>query len=223
VASQPDIFTLPDKVGIACIMPLSYLPPISHYQVMLKYKNIIFDIHENYHKQFYFNRCSIYGANGILKLSIPIKRNGEKTPLKDKEISYGGNWRTIHWRSLQAAYRRSPFFEFYEDALLPVYTEYQPGNLVDWNLRLFEIINKLLDIEIKFSFSESYQKAYENATDFRQLNSPKAELDLGIKKIQYQQVFQERFGFIANLSIIDLLFCEGYRAKELLIGQRASE
>lgn len=199
-------------------MPLAYLPPIEFYHILLKYKNVVFDIHEHFHKQYYFNRCEIYGANGRLKLSIPIIKNHVRTPLKDASVFYEENWRIIHWRSLQAAYRRSPFFEFYEDAIAPVYLEYKPQKLVDWNIKLFEIINKLLDVTIHFSFTESYQKGYENAVDYRGLNLPKSNKIDAIKQIQYQQVFQEKYGFIENLSIIDLLFCEGHYAKQILLG-----
>jgi hypothetical protein len=201
-----------------CIMPLAYFPPIEFYQIMLKHKNVIFDIYENYHKQFYFNRCDIAGANGKLTLSIPVKKDRDRTPFKDKAISYSQNWRTIHWRSLQAAYRRSPFFEFYEDALSPLYLEDEPEKLMDWNIKLFQLINKLLDVDMHFSFTESYEKVYENASDYRGLNSPKANHALALKEIQYQQVFEERSGFIKNLSIADLLFCEGPGAKQLLLG-----
>lgn len=203
--------------GDSCVMPLAYLPPVGFYQIMLKYKNVVFDVHEHFHKQLYFNRCEIYGANGKLKLTVPVVKNHQRTPLKDVSVSYAQNWRTIHWRSLQAAYRRSPFFEFYEDALQSLYMDFEPEKLVDWNLKLFELINKLLGVEIHFSFSESYQKAYENISDYRSLNSSKGKINPELKEIQYQQVFQEKQGFIKNLSIMDLLFCEGRHAKRLLL------
>jgi hypothetical protein len=215
----PGTTNLPGKQNKSntCVMPLIYLPPINFYQIMLKHKFVKFDIQEHFHKQYYFNRCKIYGANGILKLSVPVIRNHEKIPLKEKIISYHSNWRTIHWRSIEAAYRRSPFFEFYEDKLKPIYEEYKPEYLTDWNLKLFETVNKLLDVKICFSFTETYHREYENMGDYRAINSPKVLPDIDIKEISYQQVFQERFGFITNLSIIDLLFCEGNRAKALLM------
>lgn len=200
-----------------CIMPLSYLPSIAFYQIMLKHKKVLFDIHENFHKQFYFNRCVIYGANGALKLSVPIKRNHERTALKDVSIFYEQNWRTIHWRSIQAAYRRSPFFEYYEEEFYNLYTGKEIDMLADWNLKLFELINKLMGIEINVSFTESYQEVYENANDYRTLNIPKVNSAAALKAIKYQQVFEEKHGFIKNLSIVDLLFCEGQYSKQLLL------
>lgn len=200
-----------------CIMPLSYLAPVEFYQIMLKYKNVVFDIYEHFHKQYYFNRCEIYGANGKLKLSVPVKKNYERIALKDASVSYDQNWRTIHWRSIQAAYRRSPFFEYFENDIAPMYLEYEPGKLIDWNLKLFELVNKLSGITISFSFTETYQKAYENADDYRGLYLSGSNAIPGLNEIKYQQVFQERYGFIKSLSIMDLLFCEGHHAKQLLI------
>jgi hypothetical protein len=201
-----------------CIMSLSYLPPIAFYQLMLKHKKVIFDIHENFHKQFYFNRCSIYGANGALKLSVPIKRNHKRTALKDVSIFYEQNWKTIHWRSIEAAYRRSPFFEYYEEDFRNIYLGGQVEKLMDWNLKLLGLVNKLLDVQIDISFTESYEKVHENIDDYRTLNVPKAESVPALKEIKYRQVFEEKYGFIPNLSTIDLLFCEGHYARQMLLG-----
>jgi len=217
VEVQSSNFPVHQIAGDTCIMPLSYLPPIEFYQIMLKYKNVVLDIHEHFHKQFYFNRCEIYGANGKLKLSVPVKKNRDRTPLKDASVSYDQNWRTIHWRSIQAAYRRSPFFEYYENEMAPIYLNHAPEKLIDWNLKLFELVNNLLGVEVRLSFTESYQKVYENAADYRNLNLPKLSGISALKEIQYQQVFQEKYGFIKNLSILDLLFCEGHYARQILL------
>ena len=214
---QPTYSSSQQGAGNTCIVSLSYLPPIEFYQLMLKFKHVVFDVHENFHKQFYFNRCVIYGANGALKLTVPVVKNHERTALKDVSLFYGQNWKTIHWRSIQAAYRRSPFFEFYENELEPVYASFEPKSLLEWNMKLFELVNKLLGVEINFSFTESYQKVYENASDYRGLNIPKAKISPALKELQYQQVFQEKYGFIKNLSIIDILFCEGHYAKQILL------
>ena len=184
---------------------------------MLKHKKAIFDIHENFHKQFYFNRCLIYGANGALKLSVPIKRNHERTALKDVSIFYEQNWKTIHWRSIEAAYRRSPFFEYYEDDFRNMYMGEETEKLMDWNLKLFRLVNKLLDIQIDISFTESYQKKYEDVNDYRNLNIPSLKNKEELQTVEYQQVFQEKYGFIPNLSIVDLLFCEGHHARQMLL------
>ena len=182
---------------------------------MATHATVQWDIHEFFHKQFYYNRSMIYGPNGAQKLTIPVHKKYEKTPLKDIQIGYELPWQKIHWHSFEAAYRRSPYFEYYEEELYPLYTEYEPTFLVEWNHKLVEVICKLLGIEIKLSFTDSYSKTYDDLADFRSLASPQSESNINLKK--YHQVFEERPGFIPNLSIADLLFCAGPHAKDFLL------
>jgi len=199
----------------AAILPVTYLPPISQFIIMASHKEIVWDIHEFYHKQFYYNRCMIYSPNGEQKLAIPVHKRYEKTPLKDIIIADETPWQKIHWRSFEAAYRRSPYFEYYEGELYSLYWEYKTKSLLEWNIKLFEVACKLLKLDIKLSFTTAYNKSYEDAADYRKLASPQEPVSLN--EIKYHQVFEERFGFLSNLSIIDLLFCEGPHAKDLLI------
>lgn len=200
----------------AVVLPLAYFPPIKYFQLMLQYEQIIFDLHEHFHKQFYYNRCLIAGPNGVLKLSIPILHKGERQRVKDVRISYEYNWRTLHWRSFESAYRRSPYFEFYEHNFASVFSDFKPNFLFEWNMKLFEITNTILGNKIKFSFTEEYLETFENADDKRALASPAELTKYPIKTGSYQQVFEDRGGFIDNLSIIDLLFCEGPDATEVI-------
>lgn len=209
--SQPNNLT----EATTAILPVAYLPPLNHMAIMLKHDEIKWDTHEYFHKQFYYNRCMIYGPNGAQKLTIPIHKRFEKTPLKDILIAQEIPWQKIHWRSFEAAYRRSPYFEYYEEELYPLYWEYEPTHLLDWNIKLFEVVCKLLKTEIKLSFTTSYEATYEGATDYRLLASPQEPVEE--KENKYQQVFEERHGFLQNLSIIDLLFCEGPHAKDYLL------
>jgi len=205
-------------VNTAAIIPVAYLAPLPHYAAMLTHAENKWDIYEHFHKQFYYNRCMIYGANGPLKLIIPLQKRHVKTALKDVKIKYEDNWQVLHWRSLEASYRRSPYFEYFEHELNPLFNgTYQPELLVDWNKKLFETVNKLMQVEIKLSFTTEYFKEYADADDYRKLASPaRIEAEAG-KAVKYQQVFQEKHGFLPNLSIIDLLFCEGPHAKQLLL------
>jgi len=200
---------------MSAILPIAYLPPISHFVAMLANTDIKWDIYENYHKQYYYNRCVIYGPNGAQKLTIPIHKKFEKTPLKDIEISYEMDWQKIHWRSFEAAYRRSPYFEYYEAELSPLYLNYEPKGLVEWNMKMLEVVCKLMQMELKPAFTPEYIKEYADAKDFRGLAVP--EETVATKEPKYTQVFEEKHGFIPDLSIIDLLFCEGPHAKELLL------
>ena len=199
------------------ILPVAYFPPISHYAAMIQHQEVQWDIHEHFHKQFFYNRCVISGPNGTLKLIIPINHSGERTPLKDVRIMNEYPWQKLHWRSLEAAYRRSPFFEYYEEILFPIYEKYKPVYLIEWNRKLFDAVNEIIKTDIKLSYTGEYHKTYENAEDYRALASPKVLAEKPMKEIKYQQVFEERHGFTPDLSIIDLLFCEGPHSKQLLL------
>ncbi len=204
------------KTNQAVILPLAYFPPIDYFRLILNQEEVLFDLYEHFHKQYYYNRCIIASPNGVLKLTVPILHRGIRTALKDVRISYEYHWRTIHWRSMEAAYRRSPYFEFYEHHFAPVFSDFKPEFLVDWNLKIFEIINTILNNKIKVSFTNEYLENHENMNDKRHLASP-SELSAHAKNVHpYHQVFEERQGFIPNLSIIDLLFCEGNNTNQYL-------
>jgi len=184
-------------------------------RAMLNHEDIKWDIHEHYHKQFFYNRCVIYGPNGAQKLTIPIHKKHEKTALKDIEIGYETDWQRIHWCSFEAAYRRSPYFEYYEDAFRPLYLDYTPTHLVEWNIKMLEVVCKLMEIDFKPVFTAEYLKKHPDVQDYRNLAIPNENVQG--KEVKYLQVFEEKHGFIPNLSIIDLLFCEGPHVKTLLL------
>ena len=199
------------------ILPVAYLAPLPHYTAMLTHPENFWDVYEHFHKQYFYNRCTIYGANGALKLIVPLCKRHEKTPLKDVRISYDSNWQTLHWRSLEASYRRSPYFEYYEHKLAPLYDSFKPGFLLDWNVNIFETVNRLIDTNIKLSFTTEYKKVHEGADDYRNLAAPQTVAQQNAGNIKYIQVFEEKYGFIPHLSIIDLLFCEGPHSKQVLL------
>ncbi len=199
------------------ILSTAYLAPVQYFTKLFKYDEIFIEKHENFIKQSYRNRCKIYGANGELSLSIPVKKISVKTKIKDLLIDYDTNWQKLHWKSIESAYRSSPFFEFYEDDLKPFY-EKKYKFLLDLNLEIQNVILEYLDLEINLKFTDKYCHILtEEIDDFREQIHPKKEAkDLDFISVEYTQVFQEKHGFIPNLSIIDLLFNEGPNATELL-------
>jgi hypothetical protein len=207
----------PAKPLSAALLPLAYFPPIPYFKYMLLHEEIVFDLHEHFHKQFYYNRCLISGPNGILKLTIPIIHRHERTAIKDVRISYESTWRTLHWRSLEAAYRRSPYFEFYEHYFAPIYSDFKPGYLVEWNIKIFEVLNTILGTSPKITFTDEYKENYDTMEDYRALASPAILTAKNTEVKKYHQVFEERQRFFSNLSIIDLLFCEGNEAAKYLM------
>lgn len=190
------------------ILSTAYLPPVEYFSLILANGNPKLEKWENYGKQSYRNRCHIYSANGLLTLNIPIERSSEsKVNIADTKIDYSYAWQVRHWRAIESAYMSSPFFEYYCDDLQPFFFKNEIF-LYDFNLKLIDLLIKLLGANVKVGETESFIKSYPNG-DYRYNIHPKEKnLDI-IKNGQYQQVFAHKFGFIPNLSIIDLLFNEG--------------
>lgn len=197
------------------IFSTAYLPPVQYYSALLKHDALHLELYEHYPKQTYRNRCYIYSPNGTQLLTIPLIHAGERTQTKDIKISYSDQWQMQHWRSFEAAYKRSPYFEFYEDILRPFYETKKNNFLIDFNRELFEAVNKLMKLNFSFTPTTEYFKSYSDITDLRDSISPKTrEGQSEFKK--YTQVFENKHGFISNLSIIDLLFNHGPKSGEYL-------
>lgn len=204
------------------ISATAYFAPIQFYTKFLRYDEIYIEQFENYTKQSYRNRCKIYGANGLQQLSIPVIKQTPKTLTKDIEISYEIDWQNNHLRSIDAAYRSSPFYEYLIDEFIHLYKN-QTKFLLDFNNQAHEIVCELLQISNNINLSLDYYPSEfynENKiSDFREVLHPKTNKnkeDKEFKSVKYQQVFQEKYGFIENLSIIDLLFNEGGNAHNIL-------
>lgn len=201
------------------ILSSAYFAPVQWYQKLNRYENIVIEQHDNFIKQTYRNRCVIATTQGLQALTIPVERPSDarldKTQLKDICISDHGNWRHLHWKALLSAYGESPFFEYYADDIHPFY-EKKYKFLLDFNMEINAKMMELLDIEkSSLSLSNEYS-SYEgdsDTVDFREVIRPKhpgEDKDWQPKK--YYQVYQQKFGFQPNLSILDLLFNEGNEA-----------
>lgn len=200
------------------ILPSTYLGPVQYFSKLKKYPEVIIEHHEHFPKQTYRNRCEVYSPNGVLTLSVPLVKRDQRQSTKDIKISYEDHWQKLHWRSIESCYRRSPFFEYFEDDFRPFYEDKKFEYLIDLNEELQQVVLKLLKLKPNYSFTTDYRKSYENADDFRELISPKIDLktDPNFTPHPYMQVFAPRHGFLPNLSIVDLLFNEGSKAAERL-------
>lgn len=187
----------------------SYFPSISHFVAMAQSDSITFEVEDNFQKQTNRNRTYIYSPNGIQLLNIPIKHNlnlsHQKT--KDIKIEQEFDWQKQHFKSLEAAYRSSPFFEYFEDDLLTIF-EKKYTFLMDLNMEIFDVLCKCMRMKIQHNHSNEYFHEIDQSkiTDFRYLINGKKDLSNFEK---YTQVFDDKHGFLNNLSILDLLFNEG--------------
>lgn len=179
---------------------------------------VVFEMEDNYQKQTYRNRAHIAHTNGRLLLNIPIKHSKDGTRQKTKDVMVENDfpWQSQHWKSLQTAYRTSPFFEFYEDDLEPLFTK-PVVKLMDHNLKIFSVLSELIGIEVELSKTQRYEVASTH-NDLRSLVLSKSEKPQLFKA--YSQVFQVNHGFLSNLSILDLLFNEGPNTLQYLEEQQ---
>ncbi|MCG7280289.1 WbqC family protein [Chryseobacterium taklimakanense] len=187
------------------LLPIFYLPPVSWFSVFLHQDSeVVFEQYENFPKQTYRNRANIYGANGKLSLIIPIHHNGKRA-MKDIEISYSENWQHLHWKSIKNAYQSSPYFEFYEDHLKQIFDS-EEKSLIKFNLRALEIILKLLKTEKAYSLNDEYAR---NPAEINYREKFSAKQPSEFEMEEYYQTFSDKLGFLADLSILDLLCNKG--------------
>lgn len=195
------------------IFPLFYLPPVSFFTALKPFlANTRFEIQEHFPKQTYRNRASIYAPNGKLNLTIPVEKGSRQhTSMKDVKISYNDNWQRTHWMSLQTCYRTSAYFEYYEADFEPFYQQ-KFTHLADFNTQLLALIFKCLKWNIEMRFTSEYHA--EASHDFRSNIHPKKDMIFDQKP--YYQLFQERYGFLKDLSILDLLFNKGPQSQQFI-------
>lgn len=188
----------------------TYFAPIAQYKEIVNAKDAItFEMDDNFQKQSYRNRCYIYNSNGKQLLNIPVKNKYKSSQArkktKDMLVDNDSNWQDHHLKSLQSAYRASPFYEFYEDDLQAIFSK-KYSFLQDVTIDTHLFITDALQISNAFYKTETYNSIIEN-NDFRSLANAKLSPKLVVD--EYYQLFNDKHGFIDNLSILDLLFMEG--------------
>ena len=189
------------------LLSSAYLPPVSFFTAINSGGDVLIEQYDNYCKQTYRNRCRIATAAGVQALTIPVvKTDSPKQIMKDVRISDHGDWWRQHWNALESAYMNSPFYMYYQDDFRPFY-EKKYEFLIDFNTELTLLILKLAGIGKEIKRTESYGKNNENMIDLRQMVNPGTDEPQNCRP--YWQVFKQKYGFIGNLSAVDLLFNMG--------------
>lgn len=200
-------------------MPLlvntAYLPPAGYIAAISGCDNVILEVMETYRKQTCRNRCTIYGPNGRLHLTIPVEKpDGNHTLTRDILISRHEPWQRTHWRTIQTAYNNSPFFLYYRDAFEPYYHR-SFRFLIDFNRELLMLVAKILRIPLRLEVTDIFRKDAAGADDLRD-HTTGVFCGKNREVLPYTQVFAPAHGFIPGLSVIDLLFNRGPETAENL-------
>ena len=198
------------------VLPTSYFGSVAYFKVLSQYDKVLIETKEHFPKQTYRNRCDIVGGDGILSLSIPVKKpNGSKTFTEDILLSNDENWRARHWRSLKSAYQSAAYFDYYgmevEELLFA-----ETASLLDFNTAITKRIVHWLDLETDLAYSSEFKEMTED--DYRRtLLEKNAYQD--VQQAPYIQVFPRATHYKESLSILDAVFCEGPLARNLLIAK----
>ena len=200
------------------LLASTYFGPVQWYQKLYRHDHCLIEQYDHFQKQTYRNRCRIATANGSQVLTVPVERTEGKCLMRDVRISDHGAWRHLHWNALQSAYGESPFFDYYADDLYSFF-EKERENLFDFNLDIIHTMCELLDIHPVIRLTERYVpesllfNSRLSIIDYRDSIRPKHPLpDTDFIPRPYYQVYQQKHGFLPNLSILDLLFNMGNEA-----------
>ena len=197
------------------LLQTTYFGPVQWYQKLKRYDHCVIEQYDSYQKQTYRNRCVIATANGLQALTVPVDHSPltiDHVQCKDLRISDHNQWRRVHWNALQSAYSESPFFEYYADDIRPFF-EQKYEFLIDFNEAIRQKMCELIDIEASVSYSSGFRVHGSGFRDFREvIHAKHPQDDPDFQPRSYWQVFQHRYGFQPNLSILDLLFCMGPEA-----------
>ncbi|MFI3315624.1 MAG: WbqC family protein [Rikenellaceae bacterium] len=193
----------------------TYFGNIDYFAHAIRSESVIIESNENFIKQTYRNRCSIVTANGVMDLIVPVvKMSGKKSKITETKIDYSTRWQSIHERSIIAAYKNAAYFEHYFDIFEPLLT-HRYETLFELNMESLKCVKKALKIDFKTTFTAQYEPYREDKEDYRYTITPKIVADKERFPFYYQ-VFSEKMEFIHNVSILDLIFCEGNGTLEYL-------
>lgn len=203
------------------IQSLHYFPCVNAFTDLLQESVLAFDGEYQFKRSSFRNRTIIASAAGPITLSIPVVGGRNvKLSYKDVEIDYNNNWQRDHFRTLSTVYGSSPFFQFYKDELEQIYNS-QPKNLYDWNFNCLAWVFKKMKLSPQFLDEKNENKPSKISAHFFEY-TPINYINLAENYlISYTQVFQDKIGFLPNISVLDLLFNAGKGSHQLLLNAKA--
>lgn len=193
------------------ISDLQYFPSVIFFLELSKFSNCKFELYDTFQKTSFRNRCMVMGGNGPIQLSIPLLGGRtQKSLMKDIKVDNRERWKDRHWKTITSCYNKSPWFDFYRDELESLYLAHH-NYLFDWNLNCIQWICDKMSINVSLSTTSDYRKHYdiEEYVDRRNYWTPSTIHLLQPHPKRYPQVFEDRYGFVPNLSVLDYLFCNG--------------
>lgn len=208
---------------MSLLIDLHYLPSIEYFILLKNFNHIELEQYEHYVKQSYRNRCFINTAQGVQMLVVPVTHKSGKTILKDVQLDNSIRWRNNHWRTLESAYRKAPYYEHYAEDLNKIIVT--PHHfLVDLNLGLLSFCLKNLRLRPELTVSMTYQQTTPPGyVDHRAVIQ--AKIPYSSRKVYQAAPYYQVFGnqFVPNLSVVDLLFCAGPIAGSILAASQYKE
>jgi hypothetical protein len=199
------------------LLSTAYFPPVSWFAALLKSSNASIEVHETYSKQTYRNRCHILSPNGLQALTVPVaKPFGNSSKTTEVILAQESAWKRLHWKALETAYNTSPFFLFYCDQIAKVLFE-EKTHLFTLNQSILLLMLDLLDMKQEVSLTTCFEKEPADCDDLRNNIHPKKQFLHRHYFPVYTQVFSTKHPFLADLSILDLLFNEGPASKDYLL------
>jgi hypothetical protein len=203
------------------VLSLAYSGNVQWFAKLLG-GDCVIDVGEHYVKQSWRNRCEVLTAGGRTALTVNVA--GGRAAMKDVRIDHSKRWRHAHRLTIVSAYGSAPYFDHYWPSLEPFFVR-RYDFLWDLSRELLAEMLRLVGNPVAPVFSERYIDPREGIVDLRDALSPKVRLarpDPQFRPEPYWQVFAPEGGFVPNLSLIDLLMCEGPEAVDILRRSTAS-
>lgn len=198
------------------VIEIQLFPPIYYFYLLVLNIDIKIEKYEYFQKMSFRNRFTIASANGLIDLTIPLKGGrDQKKIITDILINHDENWQKRHWKTITSAYKKAPFFDLYCEEIKELIFR-REETLFDFNIHILYKILNWLNINSLIDFTLAYSSLIKGLDYRNKLNPKSYQNGEAFPMRHYSQVFEERIGFQPNLSILDLLFCEGPNAINII-------